>query len=399
MAVIITCPPDTTIQCDQSSHPLNLGYATSIPSSTISYNDVVIPGGFYPIVETIVRTWKATEVTGAMDSCDQIIVIIDDVAPIIQNCPADQTLVLNEIGRCDTTAYWLEPTASDNCAMIGIMKISGPDSDSAPGAGDGSPLEPGTHTVVYETTDNNGNVATCSFNITVAATKNLLCKDVNVSLDEKCGVKVIAEMVVSGEYPCLDALNVNVYDHGKNLGDTVGFEYLGHTLQYTVTDSSTGNSCWGTMLVEDKYAPEFIICEDDTVTCIEFEFDSLNYPVAVDYCQSVKVTLVDELTEKFNCSGYLKLVTRKFIAEDESGNVSDTCVQQVWVERFPLFSRELYLNGRDTSIYCGSGFRLGTTEYIDPAYVTVPHFRGIPLYPLPDFYCNIAVAYEDNLIV
>lgn len=273
-----------------------------------------------------------------------------------------------------------------------VTQISGPTPDSAPGAGDGTPLTPGFHEVIYMAEDGLGNSTLCVFTVNVAATDNILCKKINVSLDQNCGVKVIPEMVIAGDYACTDGFVVNVLDHNVSIGDSIGFEYLGETLTYEVLDPSSGNSCWGEILVEDKFIPQ-ILCMDDTMNCVQF-MNTIIDPTVIEHCQTYEIIKVDEIITNMACdSQYLMYVTRKFIAKDASGNISDTCAQSVWIERFPL--GQVTLAGQDTTIYCGSGFTRDANGNIDPAFVTVPMLDTIPLYPMTDFFCNLTVNYSD----
>ncbi|MFN8319375.1 MAG: dockerin type I domain-containing protein [Saprospiraceae bacterium] len=125
----------------------------------------------------------------------------------------------------------------------------------------------GTTTNSFKLTDVAGNMATCSFNITVQeypfATTALACNDlVNISLGDDCQVVVNADMVLEGgPYGCYDEYIVNVTG-GGNVISTPG------AYGVTVTDPETGNSCWGNIVAEDKLPP-VITCGDFTVTCID----------------------------------------------------------------------------------------------------------------------------------
>lgn len=536
--VEIICPSNVEISCEDDASPASLGEPIINAGGpvTVTYEDSLASGTINPILYFIFRTWMAFDDCGSVDTCLQLITVVDEDPPTIFNCPQDQTIYLDELsGDCDTTAFWVAPTATDNCDMTGfrgllhpanwiqemrgtgggdngmvdvsgapngivitghnngtpneesnldfcitfpvdgalsfdwmanavggvaslngdepaftmdgveyilgsgsgccitmnttmidvlgdsefcfrvksdgvggdstvfsifnivfdqssITQISGPTSDSAPGAGDGTQLTAGTYTVEYEAVDGMGNASICDFDINVFASRNLLCKDINVSLDENCGVRVIPQMVISGDYACYDAFRVDILVNGISIGDSIGFQYLGQTLTYRVTDPSNGNSCWGEILVEDKYIPE-IFCMDDTMNCMEFMF-LLEDPTVVEHCQSYDIIVVDEQITNMDCDpNFLKFITRTYIARDASGNESEECSQSVWIERFPL--GEVTLSGQDTIILCGSGFELDANGNIAPEYVSIPMLDTLPLYPLPDFFCNLTIEYED----
>ncbi len=91
---VITCPGDVTIECDQSSHPDFTGYATATDNcgvDTITWSD---SPSIYPHcvgVDTIWRTWTATDVNGNTSTCTQVIYIEDTTAPTF-TAPGDATL-------------------------------------------------------------------------------------------------------------------------------------------------------------------------------------------------------------------------------------------------------------------------------------------------------------------
>jgi hypothetical protein len=67
-APVITCPADTTIECDESTDPSSTGYATATdncdPNPAIAYTDQTSGN-------VITRTWTATDACGNVDSCQQ----------------------------------------------------------------------------------------------------------------------------------------------------------------------------------------------------------------------------------------------------------------------------------------------------------------------------------------
>ena len=97
----------------------------------------------------------------------------------------------------------------------------------------------------------------------------LACNDhVQVSLDDDCVVIIKPTDILEGdEMECAgEALTVELVDeHGVNHGDEVDAENIGQTLTVSVI-SASGNSCWGTLLVEDKLAP-VLMCDTVYTTC------------------------------------------------------------------------------------------------------------------------------------
>jgi len=78
---------------------------------------------------------------------------------MIANCPVDMTL--SPTLTCDTIVTWTNPTITDNCDMNVNIAASHNSGDT---------FSAGTTTVTYTATDASGNVANCSFDITVTDT-------------------------------------------------------------------------------------------------------------------------------------------------------------------------------------------------------------------------------------
>jgi subtilisin-like proprotein convertase family protein len=150
----------------------------------------------------------------------------------------------------------------------------------------------GTTTQTWIHTDASGNADTCSFNITVEEFANpitdLACNDlVHLSPDQDCEILVTADMILEGgPYGCYDDYIVDLF-YDIDMTQPVptspvatGAE-VGLTLVVSVTDPTTGNSCWGYALVEDKLIPALecsayeVDCDDD-ITAGTYPSGSVN---------------------------------------------------------------------------------------------------------------------------
>jgi len=103
---------------------------------------------------------------------------------------------------------------------------------------------------------------TCNFNITVIeapAAGSLVCNDhVNISLSDQCQAIIEPDDVLEGsQYSCADNYEVAVSKNPNGPWTTPAIvtEDNCGTWYYRVRDLTNGNSCWGTLLVEDKLAP------------------------------------------------------------------------------------------------------------------------------------------------
>jgi hypothetical protein len=176
------------------------------------------------------------------------------------------------------------------------------------------------------------------------AAQSLACNDnVQVSVDAapngSCNVDLTADMVLEGDpLPNEDYLlevmqGINVLYSGLNEIDFSGSPHLGQTLTVKVTLVSTGNNCWGSIIIEDKGKP-VVNCQDYTISCTE-EYMNLPFPSANDNCDpNPDVQLVDNYVfDDDACDDGIAQVARTFIAIDESGNESVTCTETITIER------------------------------------------------------------------
>lgn len=171
-----------------------------------------------------------------------------------------------------------------------------PDPAAPPGFNafeDGDFLPIGFHCWQYVAVDEAGNIATCSWCVTVAEypfpISELVCNDnVNVSLDENCEAIVTADMILEGgPYGCYDnyVVSINGGDNFLNGND------VGQVYEVVVTDPATGNSCWGYITVEDKQIPD-LECASYEVACSENPLPGtlVNGVINFDFAPGVPVT-------------------------------------------------------------------------------------------------------------
>ncbi len=101
-------------------------------------------------------------------------------------------------------------------------------------------------------------------------TTSVTCNDlVNISLDPDCTEVVSPDQILEGSnYFCLDEYTVEIIDtDGTNLGNMLGWEQVGKTLQVQVTGPND-NSCWGLIHIDDKVPPLFDCPKNILTTCV-----------------------------------------------------------------------------------------------------------------------------------
>lgn len=167
--------------------------ATDNCSATLTHDypipdNTTLNGATFPTGVTLVE-WTAEDANGNTETCTQEITVVDDENPLI-SCPGDVT-VNNDSGNCsatnisDISMTYLgsDNPASlplsagewyDNCSNAEITYTLSGDTDlSGPTVTDGN-LDAGTETfnvgvttVEYTITDDEGNITSCSFTVTV----------------------------------------------------------------------------------------------------------------------------------------------------------------------------------------------------------------------------------------
>lgn len=160
----LTCPANSTVECDASTEPSNTGTATATDSCdtnpSVSHSDNETAGAC-PDEKQITRTWTAVDDCGNSSSCQQIINVEDSTLPVIA-CPASVTLECDQPTDPSNTGT---ATATDNCdADPTVTHSDDIVSDEAC---------PGDNYVITRTwtaEDNCGNVNTCQQVITVQDT-------------------------------------------------------------------------------------------------------------------------------------------------------------------------------------------------------------------------------------
>lgn len=181
------------------------------------------------------------------------VVTVQDVTPPLVACPANINVPTN-FGVCGAQVTFANPTALDECGIASITQTSG--------LASGSTFPIGENTVIFEATDNSGNITTCSFTITVTDTEapTMACQDVTIQLDEFGDATIVANDVDGGSNdPCgIDTLSIDI--------DTFNCSNVGPNSVTLMATDIYGNSssCVAVVTVEDVTAP-VAVCQNITV--------------------------------------------------------------------------------------------------------------------------------------
>ncbi len=139
-------------------------------------------------------------------------------------------------------------------------------------------LGAGNYTVRYTFnagtgTPGNANDPACSAvveqAVTVIAPPNIATNDlVNVTMGPNCWALITPDMILEGNYPCIDDYIVTVFDQfGNAIGDTVRAVHVGQTLAVRVATVAGGFTSIGNIYIADPMPPA-ITCPANTNTAI-----------------------------------------------------------------------------------------------------------------------------------
>lgn len=158
------CPTDTVLNSDTGlcgavyiySMPT---FTDNCPGATQQLTSGLPSLSIFPVGTTTVE-YTATDAAGNTSICSFTVTVNDVEAPLLVDCPDDQTLT-NDPGVCGAVATWFPPIYVDNCIDFSVTSNFSP--------GDVFPV--GTTTVTYIATDSAGNTTACNFDITVEDTE------------------------------------------------------------------------------------------------------------------------------------------------------------------------------------------------------------------------------------
>ncbi|MEZ4960141.1 MAG: HYR domain-containing protein [Saprospiraceae bacterium] len=320
--------------------------------------------------------------------------LAQDTIPPVIFCPGNMTINLSP-GECETPAFF-NVYATDNQSTPSITQIDGTGLTS----GDDFPI--GTTTLRFMAMDAASNSDTCEFNITIVEytppTPGLVCDNfLNISMPGNCQMWLWPESVLEGNYGCYDDFVVNVNNTGTNY---IGLNYVGQTITYTVTNTETGNTCWGQALVEDKSGPLISGCDSVTILCIQdkrpvSEGGDVPDPTFQD-CYAFTVNYIDMQTPGTCNDPYSAIIMRMWTATDILGNVS-TCNQIITVQRISLSNLTPVCPSNKT-VECVPG----VTPNFSPSVTGYPTvvIQGVThdITAGANSVCNITASYTDQTI-
>ncbi len=240
---------------------------------------------------------------------------------------------------------------------------------------------------------------------------------VQVSLNSSCDAEITANMILSDNgVSCLDGtFSVVVHNDMGPIsgGNIVSNAYMGQTLQVLVTDTNSGNFCWGNIIIEDKLGPTITNCPVGFVNLDCADLNTFVGPDFTDNCDGplTPVLLTEEVTAPCNAA-FIREVTRVYSATDNLGNVAaNTCSVTLRLRRFNpnrvRFPDSLQISCDLANSFDANGNgkvdegELPSSEFGVPFYILVSPdgMRDtVDLFPFPDVFCNTTVTLTDVVL-
>ncbi|RLD64699.1 MAG: hypothetical protein DRI84_08370 [Bacteroidetes bacterium] len=282
-------------------------------------NDVTANANHGSFVAT--PEWVSGTIGGyGVPSNTQTITFDNTIITVVIACPGDVTAI-TENGECGAIVNFQNAVATDSCGESVIVS-------QTEGIASGSIFPIGDTTIEFTAQDDNGNLSTCTFTITVEDNEAPVanCNNLTIQLDEFGFASITADDVdgVSTDNCGVDftSIDIDTFDC-SNVGD--------NTVILTVTDvNGNVSTCSSTVTVEDVTAPE-VFCQDLT---IELDADGIAVITGMDIdAGSTDICGIDsyELSmDTFDCNNVGNNTVTLYVT-DVNGNMS-SCTATVIVE-------------------------------------------------------------------
>lgn len=222
---------------------------------------------------------------------------------------------------------------------------------------------------------------------------------VSVDLGNSCQYTVVYQDILESP-PCAGAnLVVTVNDASGTIptSPTINGNYIGQTLTVLIEDLVNNTSCFGFVEVNDMISP-ILNCTDISVDCFE-DYYAPSLPTVSENCGNPQAILINETLNTLNCDpDLIANIDLIYRATDSSGNSSE-CSVIVDINR-PDFSVITYpadrLISNGMNISCDAPQDL--SGFPDPSVSGYPNYNNQSMSTLNLSDCNLAMAYNDNVI-
>lgn len=325
--------------------------------------------------------------------CTPTIYKAADTLPPAINCPASVTFDL-PLGKCDTIFKYLVVAYDDKPGYTLAQTLGLPSESNFP---------PGNTVNTFKVIDSDGLTASCSFTVSVKVRSvgTLSCRsNLSVGLDQQCSYTLRAIQALLNNNVCDGAMSVQIKSIGTPwMAPVFGKQSLGKTFDYRVTETATGNFCFGSVKVQDLSGPT-IACKTLQISCAVpdtkpgYLADSLKISDAIppmsDNCAAkVKQFFYSDRATTPGCDSVgdtVYEIFRTWNASDSSGNTS-SCEQRIRL--FSVFDKIRF--PADIAIDCEK-------PNTAPTATGRPHVMvNNRTIPLVGSICNTGISYTDTL--
>jgi large repetitive protein len=301
VAPVFNNPPVSMyVDCANIPAPEEVIATDNCSEVTITFSELFGSGG---CVGVIIRTYIATDACGNTAIHEQYITLVDTVAPVLNDLPADATYECDEVIPAPA-----DVTATDNCDSAVMVEFS-------------ETMEAGDCPQEYTIFRTWSAIDTCENSVsytqiinivdTTAPVFNMEDTEITVSCDSQIQIPSPTATDNCDENPTITAAS------SISQGDCAN-EWT-ESYSWTATDNC-GNSSTVTFTVNyiDEEAPAFtFVPETISVECdAEVPVTSAQ---ATDNCGDVTITYADSDLMIDNCAGFY---IRTFTAVDECGNIA-----------------------------------------------------------------------------
>ncbi len=195
----------TTVACGALGANVNFS-ATALdnctPNPTVTFS--IPPGSFFPVGTTSVTAYSSDANNNSGQLTFNVTVsVIDNVNPVIINCPSSQSVSTDQ-GLCSAIVSYALPTFSDNCGVASIQQISGLPSGAA--------FPKGVTNNIFRITDGSNNFVDCSFTVTVVDNQppTALCKNATVVINAQGNGSITTANINNGSFDNCGPVTVSI---------------------------------------------------------------------------------------------------------------------------------------------------------------------------------------------
>ncbi len=239
---------------------------------------------------------------------------------------------------------------------------------------------------------------TCSY---VLAQCTLACNsNVQVSLDHNGQANITVGLIAPyAAQQCPSQLALTVFDPQNNpISPVIHCSRLNQTLPVRITNTASGNVCFGSVIIKD-YLPPVGICPDTFIRCnADTSVLAIGKPIFTDNCTAGSALTYSYSDVKIDLPCFTTVagqtvtakVERSWIVTDQSGNTA-TCLEDIWLRRSTI-ADVTFPNNRD-----GFGGPFVSCEE-DPNNLSLtgqPMIHGAPILNGGD--CELFVNKSDQI--